>query len=106
MQSQLDDIWSQARAYYSANLNDRERKRISAIGSQEALLQHIRSLETKYSNQTMARSLRKIQPLMAQLRSFTQIIGVFVQSNEISSLVWGPLALIFEVAHLTNKGAE
>lgn len=97
MQNRLNEVWDRARAYYSANLSDRERQRISTVTSQEELLQHVDTLKVKYSNQMIIRSVRKTQPLIAQLRSFTQIINIFVQNNEISSLIWGPLALIFEV---------
>lgn len=67
------------------------------ITSQETLFQHLEALRAKYMSQGMAKSLRKTHALVAQLRSFTQIINIFVQSNDIAAFVWGPLALIFEV---------
>ncbi|KAJ5152920.1 uncharacterized protein N7482_009398 [Penicillium canariense] len=69
------------------------------VTSQEKLFQHLDGLKSKYSARGTAQSLLKTNVLVAQLRSFTQIITIFVQSNDIASLVWGPLALIFELAY-------
>jgi uncharacterized membrane protein len=97
MQDQLKEIWDRAKAHYSAHLTDRERLSVDKVTSQEELFLHLEGLRVTYSAQVIAKSLTKTHALIAQLRLFTQIINIFVQTSDIAALVWGPLALILEV---------
>jgi hypothetical protein len=99
MQAEMNEIWNQAHAYYYASLNDRERRQVEQVGSQQSLLAYTRKLEKQYSSYRVSQYLTKMQTFVAQLVSFSAIINIFVQSDpHISALVWGPLALILEVS--------
>jgi hypothetical protein len=97
MQAQFHEIWERASVYYHTHLKDRECGEIEEISSQEHLLIRLRHLETSYAAKSISKYLQKSYPFVAQLRSFTKVINIFVQGEEIACLVWGPIALIFEV---------
>ena len=90
--------WERARIAHLARLNQKDRLSVTRVTSQEELIDKVRELHRKYSGRTGLVPLRKADALIAQLRSFTQIINIFVQANDFGSLVWGPLALILEVS--------
>lgn len=102
MQAELTKVWDQAKAQYMSHLKPRERSCIENVTSRETLLNRLRTLEIAYSRRFSARLLSKIHPFVAQLHSFTRIINIFTQGEEIASLIWGPLALVLEVSLLLS----
>ena len=103
MQSQLSEEWDRAYAHFAAHLKDKERVYLSKVTCQDDLLAFIRKLHATYSGRVGLGSLSKVYALIAQLRSFTQVINIFAQASDFASIVWGPLALILEVRHLPGS---
>jgi hypothetical protein len=100
MEAQLWDIWNEARAFHNARLTARERKHVTEVTSLEELIGKARKLNAKYRKHRLASFLERINPFLAQLRSFSQIINALVQSHpEIAALVWGSVSLILEASH-------
>ena len=98
MESQLVSIWNQSRAFYAALLTDQERLRLETVGDQERLLDLVHDLKKRYESKIVVTSLRRIQVFVVQLKSFSRVINIFVQSDpKVAALVWGPVALIIEV---------
>lgn len=101
MNKEFTEVWSRAWDYYHTRLNSKERNRISNITSPEDLLVHYHALTIKYSGTKTAKSLKKTQTFVAQLRAFSTVINTTVQAKpDIAGIVWGPLALILEVRAL------
>lgn len=98
MQAQLTKEWTHARAHHEAHLSRNQRLSIEKVTTQDELIARLRSPQSAYLQRRSQRVLQKIHPVLAQLGSFTHIINIFVQGQEIASLVWGPIALVLEVS--------
>jgi hypothetical protein len=108
MEAQLAGIWDEARAFYFASLTGRERIHVTEETSLEGLIEEASKLKTRYRKRRLVVLLRKINPFLVQLRSFSRIINTLVQSHpEIAALVWGSFSLILEaspsVRHTSDK---
>jgi hypothetical protein len=100
MEAQLSAIWDEARAFYAASLTVRERNLVTEVTSLEELIEKAGKLKTRYRKHRLVVLLGKINPFLAQLRSFSQIINTLVQSHpEIAALVWGSVSLILEASN-------
>jgi hypothetical protein len=100
MEAQLQEIWNKARAFHNARLTARERKHITEVTSLEELIGKASKLNAKYRKSKLALFLERINPFLAQLRSFSRIINTLIQSHpEIAALVWGSVSLILEASH-------
>jgi hypothetical protein len=101
------EVWGRAWEYYHARLSSKERNQISNITSQEDLLVHYHTLTIKYSGTKTAKSLKKTQLFVAQLKAFSTAINTFVEvKSDIAGIVWGPLALILEVCTMYDKASR
>jgi hypothetical protein len=100
MEAQLRDIWNEARAFHNARLTARERRHVTEVTSLEELIGKASKMNMKYRKHRLVLFLERINPFLAQLRSFSQIINSLVQSHpEIAALVWGSVSLILEASH-------
>jgi hypothetical protein len=107
MEAQLWDIWNEARAFHNSRLTARERKHVTEVTSLEELIEKARKLNVKYRQHRLALLLGRINPFLAQLRSFSRVINTLIQSHpEIAALVWGSVSLILEASHTDAHSYE
>lgn len=93
-----ESAWIQAQDKYLASLNPAQRQRIRGITTRGKLLETTKEHYEKYKQGGLAAQLEKINPFLAQLHSFSHVIGTFVSSNPaISGLIWGSISFIIEV---------
>jgi hypothetical protein len=103
MEAQLSGIWDEAKAFHAASLTSREKKHVTEVTSLERLIEKASKLKTRYRKHRLVVLLGKINPFLAQLRSFSRIINTLVQSHpEIAALVWGSVSLILEASNPTG----
>jgi hypothetical protein len=99
MEVQLTSIWDEAKAFHSASLKAHEKIHVTEVTSLEGLIEKASTLKTKYREHRIVVLLGKINPFLAQLRSFSRIINTLVQSHpEIAALAWGFVSLILEAS--------
>jgi hypothetical protein len=99
MELQLVSIWEEAKAFHSASLTAHERLHITEVTSLGRLVEKASKLKTKYQKHRLVVLLRKIEPFLAQLGSFTRILNTLVQSHpEIAALVWGSVSIVIEAS--------
>ena len=99
METQLPNIWNDARALHVVSLAEHEREYATNVRSLEELTERARGLKANYRKHGLVVLLGKIYPILAQLQSFSPIINTLVQSHpEIAALVWGSLYLIVEAS--------
>jgi hypothetical protein len=107
MEAQLSGIWDEARAFHVASLTGVERKHITEVTNLEELMGKASELKTQYRKRRLVVLLGKINPFLAQLRSFSRIINTLVQSHpEIAALVWGSVSLILEASPSNRHSSE
>jgi hypothetical protein len=93
-----ESAWIQAQDNYLASLTPDQRRRIRGITTIGKLLETTKQYHEKYKQGGLAAQLEKINPFLAQLNSFSYIIGTFESSNPtISGLIWGSVSFIIEV---------
>jgi hypothetical protein len=66
----------------------------------------LRSVET-YERKWFHQTLRKLDPLLSHIKSFSSIVDIFVQNNpRIPCLIWGSLHLAITVSPLKSRLIE
>ena len=101
MEHELEAVWKIAKIRYENGLTPKHRAKLLGITSQEALLADLRVLRNNYTGvpEDTPSMWRRLDRFVAQMRDFTHIINIYVQSNPgIASLVWGSVALVLEVS--------
>ena len=99
METQLSGIWDEARASHIASLTKHEKKYVTEATSPDELMRKAGKLKERYGKHRLVVFLGKINPFLAQLRSFSRIINTLVQSHpEIAALVWGLISLFLEAS--------
>lgn len=102
MEGLLTSTWDEARAFHSACLTERDKVHVTEVTSLDGLIEKAKTLKTKYGKHRLVVLLRKINPFLAQLKSFSRILGMLAQSHpEIAALVWGSVSLVLEASHPT-----
>lgn len=99
MDAEFSHIWDEAKAYYVAHLSEQDRLRIESVTDFETLVGLTQILQKRYSKRKISSCLKRINPFLAQIRSFSRIVNTLVQSHpEVAALVWGSLAFVLEVS--------
>lgn len=81
-------IWADAQSVHLSKLSNSQRAKIKSITTQSELLAETRGLKEKYDKAGISRLLSRINPFIAQLNAFSQVVQTFVQSDRITALVW------------------
>lgn len=98
-----ESAWIKAQDTYLASLTSSQIRSIRSITTQSELLNTTKEYRRRYSSGGFAKFLDRVNPFLAQLNSFSNIIKIFVSSDpNFAALVWGSVALVLEVCYQTN----
>jgi hypothetical protein len=99
MDVEFTQIWDEAKSHYLKHLNEQDRLRIKSVTDLDTLMRLTQTLRERYSKRKISAYLKRLNPFLAQIRSFSRIINTLVQSHpEVAAIVWGSLAFVLEVS--------
>ncbi|RBR14508.1 hypothetical protein FVER53590_03349 [Fusarium verticillioides] len=82
-------------------------ERILQTTSIEQVYQDIKKLQDSQAKSGRLRHLSKIEPLLARLREYSDVVETFVQAKpDILALIWGPIKLLLLWADVLKKSFD
>lgn len=98
-EASIQDAWLAAFQRTLAKLSSEDRAIMLNIPTYGDLRDYMENLQQSTSTRLVTRFLARIQGLLLNLKAFTEVIDVAIQSNpSIAALIWGGLKLVLEVS--------
>lgn len=73
----------------------------------EDIYDAVEKLQEEQGKRGHLRHLRRIDPYLERVRQYSEVINTFVQAkSEILSLIWGPIALLLQIAKNLTKSFD
>jgi hypothetical protein len=93
-----DSTWDEALVALRTVLKPNEFRELLNISSLEQLLRSMACVRQQRGQRLLGRMLAKTLPWLEHLKTFSDIIDTFVQTNpQISGLIWGSLKFVLQV---------
>jgi hypothetical protein len=95
-----ESAWTKAQDTYLASLTPSQIRSIRSITTQSELLNTTKEYRRRYNSRGFAKLLDRVNPFLAQLHSFSDIIKTYVSSDpKFATLVWGSVTFVLEVCY-------
>ena len=92
-------IWTEVYSEYLGRLQPDVAAKIGSTNSDLSLIGGVDRLCKRYKERRTVHNLRRLEPFLCSIRSFTQVISTFTQHDaQISVLVWGSISFVLEVS--------
>jgi hypothetical protein len=95
-----ESAWIKAQDAYLASLTPNQIRSIRSITTQSELVNTTKEYRRRYNSSGLVKHLNRVNPFLAQLNSFSDIIKTHVSSDpKFAALVWGSVAFVLEVCY-------
>ncbi|KAL9129619.1 MAG: hypothetical protein Q9217_001975 [Psora testacea] len=96
--------WSLALHNATKRLDEQDCAQIFLVRGVEDLVRALAQIQSQKQGKPMPRLISRIEPFIAVMKSFSEIISVFVSSDPaIAALIWGSIKVLIE---LTSRSVE
>lgn len=93
----LQDIWRKAVSDFKSELSPEQFRKLERINGPDQLVEELSSSNSAYLDHRIPRLFQKLDPLLQQLKFFTQSISILVSSHpQFAALVWGSICVLLQ----------